>query len=74
VLDHAQPSWLTPNKNQGGARAPSRVAWSHRRHAQTGAKQLRMQETGMIKSSPQQIIAKGADWRFITELKRELKA
>jgi NitT/TauT family transport system substrate-binding protein len=34
---------------------------------------LRMQETGMIKSSPQKIIAEGADWRFLNELKRELK-
>jgi NitT/TauT family transport system substrate-binding protein len=34
---------------------------------------LRMQETGMIKSSPQQIIADGTDWRFLNELKRELK-
>ncbi len=35
---------------------------------------LRMQETGLIKSSPQEIIAKGTDWRFLNELKRELKA
>ncbi|MER8974465.1 MULTISPECIES: ABC transporter substrate-binding protein [unclassified Mesorhizobium] len=34
---------------------------------------LRMQETGMIKSSPQQTIADGTDWRFLDELKRELK-
>ena len=34
---------------------------------------LRMQETGMIKSSPQEIIAGGTDWRFLNELKRELK-
>jgi NitT/TauT family transport system substrate-binding protein len=34
---------------------------------------LRMQETGMIKSSPQQIIANGTDWRHLHELKRELK-
>ena len=34
---------------------------------------LRMQETGMIKSSPQEIIAKGTDFRFLDELKRELK-
>ena len=34
---------------------------------------LRMQETGMIKSSPQKIIADGTDWRFLKELKRELK-
>jgi NitT/TauT family transport system substrate-binding protein len=32
-----------------------------------------MQETGMIKSSPQEIIAAGTDWRFLDELKRELK-
>ena len=34
---------------------------------------LRMQETGMIKSSPQKIIADGTDWRFLNELKHELK-
>jgi NitT/TauT family transport system substrate-binding protein len=34
---------------------------------------LRLQEVGMIKSSPQKIIAQGTDWRFLTELKRELK-
>ena len=34
---------------------------------------LRMQETSMIKSSPQQIIAEGTDFRFLNELKRELK-
>ena len=32
-----------------------------------------MQETGMIKSSPQKIIANGTDFRFLNELKRELK-
>jgi len=35
---------------------------------------LRMQETGMIKSSPQEIIANGTDWRFLNELRRELKS
>ena len=34
---------------------------------------LRMHETGFIKSSPQKIIADGTDWRFLNELKRELK-
>jgi NitT/TauT family transport system substrate-binding protein len=34
---------------------------------------LRMQESGLIKSTPETIIAEGTDWRFITELKRELK-
>jgi len=34
---------------------------------------LRLQEAGMIKSSPQKIIAQGTDWRFLNELKKELK-
>jgi NitT/TauT family transport system substrate-binding protein len=34
---------------------------------------LRLQEAGMIKSTPQQIIAQGTDWRFFNELKKELK-
>jgi len=35
---------------------------------------LRLHEAGMIKSSPQKIIAQGTDWRFLRELKQELKA
>jgi NitT/TauT family transport system substrate-binding protein len=35
---------------------------------------LRLHEAGIIKSSPKEIIAKGTDWRFLNELKRELKA
>jgi NitT/TauT family transport system substrate-binding protein len=35
---------------------------------------LRLHEAGMVKSSPQKIIAEGTDWRFLNELKRELKA
>jgi len=35
---------------------------------------LRMHEAGLIKSSPQKIIAEGTNWRFLDELKRELKA
>jgi NitT/TauT family transport system substrate-binding protein len=34
---------------------------------------LRLHEAGLIKSSPQKIIAQGTDWRFFNELKRELK-
>ena len=34
---------------------------------------LRLREAGMIKSSPQKIIAHGTDWRFLKELKKELK-
>ncbi len=35
---------------------------------------LRLHEAGMITSSPNEIIAEGTDWRFLNELKRELKA
>ena len=34
---------------------------------------LRLHEVGMIKSSPQKIVAQGTDWHFLTELKKELK-
>jgi NitT/TauT family transport system substrate-binding protein len=34
---------------------------------------LRLHEVGMLTSSPQKIIAQGTDWRFLNELKRELK-
>ena len=35
---------------------------------------LRLHEVGMISSSPNKLIAEGTDWRFLNELKRELKA
>jgi NitT/TauT family transport system substrate-binding protein len=35
---------------------------------------LRLHEAGMIKSSPQKILAQGADWRFFNEVKKELKS
>ena len=35
---------------------------------------LRLHEAGMIKSTPKMIIAQGTDWRFLNELKKELKA
>jgi NitT/TauT family transport system substrate-binding protein len=34
---------------------------------------LRLHEVGMIKNSPQKLIAQGTDWRFFNELKKELK-
>jgi NitT/TauT family transport system substrate-binding protein len=33
---------------------------------------LRLHEVGLIKSTPQKIIAENTDWRFLNELKREL--
>ena len=35
---------------------------------------LRLHDAGMIKSTPQKIIEQGTDWRFLNELKKELKA
>src|SRR3984957_2932877 len=35
---------------------------------------LRLHEAGLVKSDPQKLIADHADWRFLDELKRELKA
>jgi NitT/TauT family transport system substrate-binding protein len=34
---------------------------------------LRLHEAGMIKSLPQKLIAQNTDWRFLNELKQELK-
>jgi NitT/TauT family transport system substrate-binding protein len=34
---------------------------------------LRLRDAGMIKSAPNKIIADATDWRFLNELKRELK-
>ena len=34
---------------------------------------LRLHEVGMVNSSPNKIIENGADWRFLNELKRELR-
>jgi NitT/TauT family transport system substrate-binding protein len=35
---------------------------------------LRLHEADMIQTNPNQILAEGTDWRFLNELKRELKA
>ena len=35
---------------------------------------LRLHEAGMLRTSPNRLLAEGADWRFVNELKRELKA
>jgi len=34
---------------------------------------LRLHEGGVIKSTPQKILSQGTDWRFLNELKKELK-
>ncbi len=35
---------------------------------------LWLHEFGMLNSTPNKIIAEGTDWRFLSEIKRELKA
>jgi NitT/TauT family transport system substrate-binding protein len=35
---------------------------------------LRLYDSGLIRSTPQKILAQGTNWRFLDELKRELKA
>jgi NitT/TauT family transport system substrate-binding protein len=35
---------------------------------------LRLQEVGMVKASPNTILQKGTDWRFLNDLRKELKA
>ena len=34
---------------------------------------LRLREIGYIKNNPQKLIADGTDWRFLNELRKELK-
>ena len=34
---------------------------------------LRLREAGMLKASPQKILGDGTDWRFLSELRKELK-
>jgi NitT/TauT family transport system substrate-binding protein len=35
---------------------------------------IRLHDVGLIKTSPNKLIAKGTDWRFLNELKKQLKA
>jgi NitT/TauT family transport system substrate-binding protein len=35
---------------------------------------LRLQEVGMIKTTPHRLVAQGTNWRFLNELRKELKA
>jgi len=35
---------------------------------------VQLHEVGMLKGSPHKLISKGSDWRFLNELKQELKA
>ena len=34
---------------------------------------LRLHEAGMLKTAPQKLLAQGTDWRFVDQLRKELK-
>ena len=34
---------------------------------------LQMHDAGMLKAPPNKLLAEGTDWRFLNELKREMK-
>jgi NitT/TauT family transport system substrate-binding protein len=35
---------------------------------------LRLYDAGMLKTNPKELIARATDWRFLNQIKRELKA
>ena len=55
---------LTQNERQK-KRALARV--------RPGGHALCLHEAGIIKSTPQKILAQGSDWRLLNELEKELK-
>jgi NitT/TauT family transport system substrate-binding protein len=61
-----------------GLEVLQKLSYPHWRHAEPEDSlrfyALRLHEGGLIKASPQKLIAQGADWRFFNELKKELKA
>lgn len=61
-----------------GLEVLKKLSYVHWRHAEPEDSlrfyALRLHEGGLIRTSPQKLIAQGTDWRFITELRKELKA
>lgn len=35
---------------------------------------LRLRDIGMVKSDPKKLLAQGTDWRFIDQLRKEMKS
>ncbi len=55
-------------------RRPSRLRFRHfRLSVQDIVPMVRLHEAGLIKTSRGKIIAQGTDWRFLNEVKKELK-
>ena len=56
------------------ASCPTTAGASSTPRTRCGSTRCACTRSGMIKSSPNELIAEGTDWRFLNELKRELKA
>ena len=62
---------VADSDHSGGSMAPHPAAISDRARAD---EMDRMHEAGVIRSNAKKIVADGTDWRFLNELKKELKA
>ena len=65
---------LSMTSTAGLIRAPLALAGEGPPETTSGFYSLRLHDLGFVKSVPQKVIANGTDWRFLNELKRELKA
>ena len=63
--------YALPDARRGALRLAGAITI---RRTRCGSTRCACMRPGMIESSPNQIIADGTDWRFLNELKRELKA
>jgi NitT/TauT family transport system substrate-binding protein len=74
---YADSGWVTPAQAPFVAQAMKELpyaAWRALDAADTVRfHALRLREAGMIASGPQRILAQGTDWRFLHELRKELK-
>ena len=65
---------FTANYRYALQEVPYNVWRTHEVEDTVGLYAVRLREVGIVKSTPQKIIAQGTDWRFLNELRRELKA
>jgi hypothetical protein len=61
-------------RRSGGARGPFGKWREYNPEETVRFYALRLREAGMVNGTPQKLIAQGTDWRYLNELKRELKA
>ena len=78
VEDLRELGWEWERRYDIGLEVLKSLPWNHWRHANPEDTlrfyALRLHEAKVIKTAPQQLIAQSTDWRFLNELKRELKA